>query len=193
VFGEGNGAGIVQLQGFFQAAAGVAGTLIGLVFVALSVSRERLAADEETQVHRVRGAAAFIAFLNALIVSLTALVSGDEEGWWSLSVAAVGLVFVLASGLALVLDRGVLWRDLPHLLFLLLLAAVFVVQFVAGLRLATGGGSGDAVQTTFAMLVMVSFIVGTSRAWELVGGPSISPSRHVVEMLRPLAKISRSR
>jgi len=182
----------VQLQGFFQAAAGVAGTLIGLVFVALSVSRERLAEDEETQVHRVRGAAAFIAFLNALIVSLTALVSGAEEGWWALSVAAVGFVFVLASGLALVLDRGVHWRDLPHLVFLLVLAAVFVVQFVAGLRLATEGG-GDTAQTTFAVLVMVSFIVGISRAWELVGGPSVSPYRHVVEMLRPLAKISRSR
>ena len=183
----------MQLQGFFQAAAGVAGTLIGLVFVALSVSRERLAEDAETQVHRVRGAAAFIAFLNALIVSLTALISGDEQGWWALSVAAVGFVFVLASGLALVLDRGVLWGDLPHLLFLLVLAVLFVMQFIASLRLVTGGGDGDTVQTTFAVLVMVSFIVGISRAWELVGGPSISPYGHVVEMLRPLAKIVRSR
>jgi len=182
----------VQLQGFFQAAAGVAGTLIGLVFVALSVSRERLAEDAETQVHRVRGAAAFIAFLNALIVSLAALVSGDEQGWWALSIAVIGFVFVLASGLALVLDRGVHWRDLPHLMYLLVLAVVFVVQFVSALQLVSDG-SGDSVQRTFAVLVMVSFIVGVSRAWELVGGPSVSPYRHVVEMLRPLAKFSRSR
>jgi predicted small integral membrane protein len=182
----------VQLQGFFQAAAGVAGTLIGLVFVALSVSRERLAEQEETQVHRVRGAAAFIAFLNALIVSLAALVSGSEEGWWALSIAVIGFVFVLASGLALVSDRGVHWQDAPHLLYLLVLAVVFVVQFVSSLQLVSNDG-GESVQRTFAVLVMVSFLVGVSRAWELVGGPSVSPYRHVVEMLRPLAKISRSR
>jgi predicted small integral membrane protein len=182
----------VQLQGFFQAAAGVAGTLIGLVFVALSVSRERLAEQEETQVHRVRGAAAFIAFLNALIVSLAALVSGDEQGWWALSIAVIGFVFVLASGLALVLDRGVHRQDVPHLLYLFVLAVVFVVQFVSSLQLVSDGG-GESVQRTFAVLVMVSFIVGVSRAWELVGGPSISPYRHVVEMLRPLARFSRSR
>jgi hypothetical protein len=182
----------VQLQGFFGAAAGVAGTLIGLVFVALSVSRERVAEEEETQVHRVRGAAAFIAFLNALTVSLTALISADEEGWWAVSIAVVGFVFVVASGLALVQDRGVLWADLPHLLFLFVLAVVFVAQFIAGLRL-TSHGVDETEQTTFAVLVMVSFIVGISRAWELVGGPSISPYRQVAEMLRPLARLFRSR
>ena len=162
--------------------------MIGLVFVALSVARERMAEQEqETQVHRVRGAAAFIAFLNALVVSLSALVSTDEEGWWALSIAAIGFVFVLASGLALVLDRGVRWMDLPHLLFLGVLAVVFVVQFVAGLRLESGGPTAGA-QTTFAVLVMVSFIVGISRAWELVGGPSVSPYRLAAELFRPLVK-----
>jgi predicted small integral membrane protein len=183
----------VQLQGFFGAAAGVAGTLIGLVFVALSVSRERTAEHEETQVHRVRGAAAFIAFLNALTVSLAALVSVSEEGWWSISISAIGFVFVAASGLALVLDRGVNWRDLPHLLFLGVLAGVFVVQFVAALGLVSGRAVGSGTQSTFAVLVMVSFIVGISRAWELVGGPSISPYRNLAEMLRPLTKLSRPR
>lgn len=183
----------MELQGFFEAAAGVAGTLIGLVFVALSVSRERMAEQEETQLHRVRGAAAFIAFLNALTVSLTALLSVSEEGGWAISIASIGFVFVAASGLALVLDRGVNWRDLPHLLFLVVLAAVFVAQFVEGLRLVSGGVVTSGTQSTFAVLVMVSFVVGISRAWELVGGPSISPYRHLAELLRPLAKLSRPR
>lgn len=175
----------MQQQDFFAAAAGVAGTLIGLLFVAVSMARERLAEQGETEAHRVHGSAALVAFVNALCISLMALIPGDDAGWAALSVAVIGLVFVTASVLALILDGGVRWHDAPHLTYLLVLVLLFFVEFDAGLRFVTGGSDANATRTLSFVLV-VFFLVGISRAWELVGGASVGPWHQFSRMLRPL-------
>jgi hypothetical protein len=172
------------IRDFFAASAGVAGALIGLLFVAISVSVERLNREEAAaQVHRIRAVAALTAFTNAIAVSLFALIPGQKIGVTSVAVAATGLLFVAASLMSLVRRRQLHWGTLRDAVFLLGLAVVFVLQLAEGIGvIADPANSGDV--NTIAILVVCCFLIGIARAWELIGGPSIGIRREVTALVR---------
>ncbi|MBO0809758.1 MAG: hypothetical protein J2P32_15795 [Actinobacteria bacterium] len=172
------------MHDFFLASGSVAGALVGLLFVAVSVAAERLArADADTQLHRVRAAAALTAFINALAVSLFALIPGHKIGPAAVVVGAGGLVFVLASLLSLIRTSRVRWGSLRDSLFLVALAVTFVVQVVDGAAVVARPRSLGELNT-IAILVVVCFLIGTARAWELIGGPSIGLWQEVTALTR---------
>ena len=165
-----------NVNGFFVASAGVAGALIGLLFVAISVASERLAREEDgAQVHRIRASAALTAFTNAI-------------GWAAVSVSAAGLAFVVAALLSLVglglLRRGqVRWSTVRDAVFLLSLAVAFAIQLAEGVLIVTSSSNPGAVDT-IAILVIVCFLIGITRSWELVGGPSFGIAHEVTALVR---------
>jgi hypothetical protein len=154
---------------FFTAAAGVAGALVGLLFVAVSVTMERMEEQGETQIHRIRAATALTAFSNALTVSLFALIPGVNVGYAAFWLGVFGALFVIGALLSMI--RLGLRRpgEMRGSLFLIGLIVVLGFQLSAGIRLINHHGAYE----TLSILVVVCFAVGISRSWELIGGPSI--------------------
>jgi hypothetical protein len=172
-----------EIHDFFLAGGGVAGALIGLLFVAISVSAPRLARQgHDAQLHRVRASAALTAFLNALVISLFALIPGRKIGLTAVIVGVLGLAFVVAALLSLWRVRHPRWATARDAVFLLGLVVVFIVQVITGAQIiAQPAGSGNVNQ--IAVLVIVCFLIGIARAWELIGGPSIGLTRDVTAMI----------
>jgi hypothetical protein len=172
-----------DIHDFFAASAGVAGALIGLLFVAISVTGERLArAEASSQIPRLQAYGALVSFTNALTVSLFALLPDESIGTASLVVALLGLVFIAASLLSLIRLRQVraTTRDA---LFLVVLAVLFAWQLVSAINVMGDPGDSNAVEN-IAIVVIACFLIGIFRAWELIGGPSIGFRQEIVAMIR---------
>ncbi len=172
-----------DLHDFFLASAGVTGALIGLLFVAISVSQDRLGDAGNSQLFRLRGTAAITAFSNALAVSLFALIPGQKVGWSALVAATLGLLFGAGSLLVLARAQAKRWRDAWDAAFLLSLATTFTFQLLSGLQVIAHPDDAGTVNT-IAVLVIVCFLIGIARAWELIGGPTIGFSHEVVALLK---------
>jgi hypothetical protein len=168
---------------FFLAAATVAGALIGLLFVALSVGQSRMTEERSGQSYRVRASAALTSFLNSLTLSLFALIPGIGLRWPAFAVGVTGLLSLAGPALSLVRVHGL--RSVPpaDVIFLVGLAVVFGFQIDFAIRLIARAGDTGAARG-LAILVIVCFSIGIARAWELVGGPSITFSGEVVSALR---------
>jgi hypothetical protein len=172
-----------SIHDFFVACASVAGALIGLLFVAISVAADRLAREEaRAQVHRIRAVAALVAFTNALAVSLFSLIPGHKIGPAAVAAASSGIVFVAAALLSL--RRHQLRRHvLLDVVFLFGLLVTFVVQLINGADVLAQPGNSGAVYT-IASMVVICFLIGIARAWELIGGPSIGITHEVTALVR---------
>ena len=157
---------------FFAACASAGGALIGLLFVAISVAPERILGPEASDVHGVRAAATLTAFTNALTVVLFGLIPGDNAGYPALAVAIVGLLFITAAMVRVYPGWRAKQIRLLDFTFLIGLFIVFVVQLIAGIGLARHAGDRGDLQT-ICTLVIVCFLIGIARAWELVGGPTV--------------------
>jgi hypothetical protein len=158
-------AAVTSYTGFFSGTATVAGALVGLLFVALSVAPERLRGDKASIEHQAIAATAFTSLVDALFVSLIGLQPGGGLRYGAISLGALGLTSSCGLAVRLWRVRGTeqLSRRWPYLLSFIV--AVYAAQLVGGFAVSGGAGQADLAVT----FLYIMFGVGISRSWELLG------------------------
>ncbi len=156
---------MTSYTGFFSGSATVAGALVGLLFVALSVGPERLRGETASPEHQAIAATAFTALVDALFVSLIGLQPGGGLWYGAVSLGALGLTSSTALGVRLwrVRESQPVSRRWPYLLGFII--AAYAAQVVSGLLVRSESDQGDLTAT----FVYIMFAVGISRSWELLG------------------------
>jgi hypothetical protein len=177
----------VSFHDFFGGCATVAGALTGLLFVALSVSPEKLTGDDARAEHQVRASAAFSALVSTLVIALVALLPGASLGQAGIIVAAAGLA--TTSGLVIVLYREHQQKIRPgDISMLVLLLSLFGLQLASAVQLDgsprnVGGTSRQGV------LSIAFFLFGIARSWQLVGARDLSLASTVATVIhRPASE-----
>jgi hypothetical protein len=156
---------VTSYTGFFSGTATVAGALVGLLFVALSVAPQRLRGDNASIEHQAIAATAFTSLVNALFVSLIGLQPGGGLRYGAVCLGALGLTSSWGLAVRLWRVRGTepLSRRWPYLLGFII--AVYAAQLVGGFVVSSKAGQADLAVT----FLYIMFGVGISRSWELLG------------------------
>lgn len=180
----------ISYHEFFSGCATVAGALIGLLFVAISVSPEKLTGDRASPDSQVKAGAAFSALVNTLVVALVALLPGAGFGSATIAVASAGL----ASTAALIIF---LWREQTErirpsqVVLLTVLIVLYGLELTNGLRLNTSARDLNAVDNQ-GVLCIVFFLFAIARAWQLVGARSTGLLSTVAEMAQRQVRSQRA-
>jgi hypothetical protein len=173
---------------FFATTAAVAGALIGLLFVAISVAPDLEDAANRVQTD-VRAGIAFSALINALVLSLFALIPGIDLGTTALVLGLVSLSSCIALGIFLFREGEPGRGRQRQLRRLGIQGLLFAYQVVVGVQLTGGAKDGDKGDvTTLAVLTIVLFIVGIARAWQLIGARDSGLMTEIGESLRARAR-----
>jgi hypothetical protein len=165
----------VSYHDFFGGCATVAGALIGLLFVAISVSPGRLAGSDTYADHQVKAGTAFSALVNTLVIALVSLLPRANLSASATILAAAGLSST--AGLIIVMFRSSRYRDSKKRIRLDQLAVLVALLVLYGLQLANGiqlGGSPGNLGRISSQggLCIGFFVFAIGRSWELVGAPS---------------------
>lgn len=146
----------------------IAAALTGLLFVAISLAPTRDAASGENLVQQWRAAAAYLAFINALFVSMFALVPGTNVGYPAIVLGVIGLFFTAAAVRSLLAKKLAARLQISQISLLAALLATLGFEIDSGISLLTHPHDVAALQTV-AYLLLTSLVIGVARSWELVG------------------------
>ena len=170
---------------FFLASAGIGATLVGLIFVAVSIAPEHNVQANAPIERQAMAASSFTALLNAFFISFGALIPGFI-GPLTLIMSALGLInsSLLAWNLLKERER---WQNVVRRVFLILVSIIiYGYEFYFAILIILEPNSVGNIYSLAGLLLGV-YGIGLTRAWQLLGarrfglGGWLSPLQEVNE------------
>jgi hypothetical protein len=152
----------------FAATAGAGAALTGLLFVAMSVGRDRALVRGPVVIRQIRASAALLAFTNTLAIALFGLVPGTNVGYPAVIVAIIGIVFTAAAIRSIVGSHASPAQVRAQTGLILLLLLICCTELVAGIVVLGNPASSTSVQA-IGYAVVAAMLFGIGRAWEFIG------------------------
>jgi hypothetical protein len=149
------------LVGYYSAATAAAGTLIGLLFVAISLRPDSIFGERAAPAPRRLAESSFTALVNAFFISLVAIIPGTNIGYAAAILAVLSLYSTIVRRV-----RGPEISDIFTLAFATLL---YLGQLAIGIALVVVPTNTDLVYK-LAYLAVAAFAVALARAWALITG-----------------------
>jgi hypothetical protein len=174
----------LSFHDFFSGCATIAGALIGLLFVALSVTPEYLSGEKARTDHQVRAAAAFSALVNTMVIALFALLPTTDLGTVGLILAAAGLGTTAALIFALAREDKRIGRG--DIFMFLVLLVLYGLQLANALELERAPHRVSLVVNQ-GELAICFFLFGIARSWQLVGAREFGLVTAVASMIHQAA------
>ncbi len=164
---------------FFLATSSGGAALIGLLFVATSISPERVFSTKASPELGAVAVSAFTALVNAFFVSVSGLIPQSNIGYTALIFAAFGGVNALSLGQRLVVNRWQrrkeftvdrLWLRIARDLFLVIgTLVIYGFEFLYAFELLKHPHQVGLMYSLVTILLVINGI-GLLRAWQLLGG-----------------------
>lgn len=161
------------LTNFFSASAGAGAALLGLLFVAISISPEEKISANAFVENRISAYSALISLTNAFIISLVALIPGSF-GIFVLIFSVISFSITFQNGFELLRPHEGASNLARRLILTLLSLFAFIAEGYNGVRLIIASHDPSPVYA-LTVLLLVVYISSILRAWELLGGARRKP------------------
>ncbi len=171
-----------DLTSYFSTMATVGGTLVGLIFIAISIFPETTIEAKAPLDRQTKVASSFTALLNPLIISLFALIPRDNIGYVTLILGILDLLTNIVISAYLLQQKDATSNSIRKLAFIIGGFVLYIYEIVIGIRLFYGPGDAGAMQALNILLIIV-YIFGVSRAWEVLGARQFHVTNLVEDVL----------
>lgn len=154
---------------YYEATAAVSGSLTGLLFVAIALRYDEILGPDAELWRRAVAISAFTTLVNALSVSLFALIPTGRPGIAITAVAAIALL----STVRVHMTRSGRRETRPITFYVSL--AIFSIELAAGIALIVSPHSPAAL-TAMVWVVFAAFISALQRSWALLQPDRVEPA-----------------